>query len=408
MNKIIAFPLSSWPSPENCIQASHNFDFMLYWNNIENADQQAMSEFNRIQAMKKNIHCLLIAGCLKVYLSSSNDNVHINTGIAAISSIILTKLVEKYLPGYKEHFIPMPQEYLSYSKDDIPKMISYINTIAKTQVKRALTVANYEEKNTLNSKKNTFESLFKIATNSSQSTHIIQAKEALNELILTTNQVLSNHPNDYRYPNDQNDAFSTYEDALSCIQKIIEDPQIDYIDASGKTMPAIPKISFKTLKKEFPVALTNLLNDIHNSWGCDGYIDERTMKQVESKSSTPKMPGSIRCFHVDTLGALPNIQTLNTPSNALALETHLNNHAKLSHTMQKKTTSKQATGYAEYTGVGIKNDHHYSKIVFDYKTRKIYLTFTHYTRWGIGNPPSIKTPEIPGEQSAFILVDMTS
>ena len=75
-------------------------------------------------------------------------------------------------------------------------------------------------------------------------------------------------------------------------------------------------------------------------------------------------------------------------------------------------------GYAEYTGSGIANDTHNSKIVLDYRRGRIFITVTHYQNWHIAAGGNLAEPNaLPqyvvegqaanqGTNSAWFCIDM--
>jgi len=65
-------------------------------------------------------------------------------------------------------------------------------------------------------------------------------------------------------------------------------------------------------------------------------------------------------------------------------------------------------GFAEYTGTGILNDAHNSKIILDYKRGEMYLTLTHYQFW-TKSGKSFKTEgQTAGTNSPWFKIDMKS
>lgn len=81
------------------------------------------------------------------------------------------------------------------------------------------------------------------------------------------------------------------------------------------------------------------------------------------------------------------------------------------HPYDKKNKSGPI-GYAEYTGTGLEDDAHNSKIVLDYKSGLLYLTVTHYQLY------DRSSDEVPtytqqnktagsGAHSAWFYFDMT-
>jgi hypothetical protein len=94
----------------------------------------------------------------------------------------------------------MPEEFFKYTEADIPSMIKYIETITRSQVKRANTIANDLERTELIEARDNVIKKFTEAKKINLSKDLTTSKNGLSVLISLTNQILSQHPNDYRYP----------------------------------------------------------------------------------------------------------------------------------------------------------------------------------------------------------------
>jgi len=351
----------SWPKKENIEQAVHNFDFF--------------------------IHRLVVRATEKEFEKQSKSS---------------GQCLEPY--------IHIPPEFMKYSDKNIPSMNKYIESMAKIQCRRAASLAKDQERTELIAQGDSFSKLFGSMKSEATKKNIDATKESFIALMKKVDGILDRFPDSYRYPTDSKDAWETKEKALLSLKALLIQTDRERLSPRTRSMPSIKVLKATEIKTIFPEPLVTLISDIYTAWGCSSFVDERTTKQVESSSSTPNMPGSVRCFHLDEVGALPTLAEVKTPSHGQALEKHLTEYAKVSHKMAQKSSSNDPVpvGYAEYTGVGIYKDHHNCKVVFDYKTGKMFITLTHYTRFDFEEDTRVSVNKDSGKFSAFFAVDMQS
>jgi len=172
-----------------------------------------------------------------------------------------------------------------------------------------------------------------------------------------------------------------------------------------KSGPDIPGIKWSRAKQAPPAGmpsnLVNLIRDIRNASRAGGFVDERSTQQLAGRSITPKAPATLRSWHMNDQGALPDLAAV-APGNAL--------HAHYTATSQKPgnsgSKSTAPVGYAEYTGCGIKDDAHNVKLVLDYVQQGVYVTVTHYQRWDKSATGKYTIRDkTSGERSAWFYID---
>jgi hypothetical protein len=241
----------------------------------------------------------------------------------------------------------------------------------------------------------------------------------LNTLMATINQCLTYAKTGLNkdvdsYSNTREDSWQTKDEALNTMDKLASASKLSHKPAGKQPkkneqgQPNIPGIKWSEAKGQLPGALRNLIRDIHTSWRLGEVMDERDEQARTRKEKNPNVAGALRTWHVNEQGQLPNIEGLQTPNNAAALHTHYKDTAQ--HPYDKNNTAGP-TGYAEYTGTGIKNDFHYSKLVLDYKQGIMYVTVTHYQNWkksegGVGYEIGDKQPNEGYPNSAWFYIDM--
>lgn len=122
------------------------------------------------------------------------------------------------------------------------------------------------------------------------------------------------------------------------------------------------------------------------------FIDERSATERTARKTTPKEPGTLRSWHEDSKGRLPdnNVSTLAAgavagaiPASGQALHTHYA-ATSASGSGSAAGAATQPLGFAEYTGAGASNIHDI-KIVLDYVNGRLFLTMSHYQYWGVWN-----------------------
>lgn len=139
--------------------------------------------------------------------------------------------------------------------------------------------------------------------------------------------------------------------------------------------PDIPGIKWSLARPVLPPSLFNLIRDIYASWHIGVVLDERGVEEQRTLEKNPKEPATLRSWHMNEQGQLPSISGGQIPQGANALHEHYKRTGQHPYNKEIKTGP---IGYAEYTGTGLLNDAHNSKIVLDYKSGLIYLTVTHY------------------------------
>ena len=221
---------------------------------------------------------------------------------------------------------------------------------------------------------------------------------------------------EHEYSNTNKDSWDTANDALTSLSKISPLPSLIpmHPGGAGAVHPSISVIPWSVAKTKIPAGLHHLLRDIYTSWRLGQVMDERSAASQAAKEKNPNVPGALRSWHMNEQNQLPANDGA-VPANATALDTHY--AASSRHPYVKDSAlaqhhgPKAPIGYAEYTGTGIQNDFHYSKIVLNYKTGFIYLTVTHYGLW---NKKEDGKHEIKdktagsGELSAWFGISMTT
>ncbi len=371
-------------------------------------EHQNQAEHNHIKAILLKGAFLL--GCIAVIIASPPKSRLQHTALCVILGLFTYAEIDKQLNVSIEHFIPYPPKFTENTITNMNTLRTYIKTIIQTPYYRALKIANGLEIQQLKDQHDAFETSFSVAEKQVSKANFQQVLDSFDALHTQLNTVLSRHSSHYRYPIDTPHAWENNNHALSQIQELIKDSTRYYSPSNHRDTTQIPRVSLSQCSIYFPKTLTKLIQNIYNSWTANSFIDERTTTQVNDKSSTTPIPGAIRCAHLNDNGALPDISNLPTPPNGKPLEQHLLSHSKLSHNMAHKKhhkTSSEPQGYAEYTGVGISNDAHHVRLVFDYKQGIIYLSVTHYCHWLPGTPPTVPHPPTIGTQNPFIAIDMT-
>jgi len=172
--------------------------------------------------------------------------------------------------------------------------------------------------------------------------------------------------------------------------------------------PDIPGIRWGLAKAALPAPLRNLIRDIYTSWRIGAVLDERSPLAQQQKEKNPKEPATLRSWHMNEQGQLPEMQGAGLPNNATALH----NHYTATSVKPYDKPANGPIGYAEYTGTGLLNDAHNSKIVLDYMSGIIYLTVTHYQLYDRSNdlvPIYTQRDKSAGSgaHSAWFYIDMT-
>jgi len=218
------------------------------------------------------------------------------------------------------------------------------------------------------------------------------------------------------YSNKRDDSWKTdpTQGALQTLERLVTASGLPALKAglqpkSQKAgQPDIPGIKWSAARVVLPSALRNLIRDIYTSWSLGRVMDERSETAQSQKEKNPKEPATLRSWHMNEQGQLPDISRGEIPENAQPLHTH---YTKTS----QKPYEKEADGpigYAEYTGTGLMDDAHNSKLVLDYKSGLVYLTVTHYQLYDRSRhevPVYTQKNKSPGSGafSAWFYFDMT-
>ncbi|MDB5056445.1 MAG: hypothetical protein JWM44_4495 [Bacilli bacterium] len=224
----------------------------------------------------------------------------------------------------------------------------------------------------------------------------------LDALVRKINEDFDEIEDSSRYSNVAEDSWENPKAALTAVSAI------NFIAApagpSALNMPDIHGINLSDAIAVFPAALIRQMKDIYAAWENSSFIDERTEAEVGGGTITSKIPGSLRSWHTNVQGSLPTAPGGATPAKAQPLEDHYTATSGAGAAI----VAAGPVGYAEYTGTGIMNDIHNSKIVFDYKQGHVFLTLTHYKLWSQeDNGPSIKDKTAgSGTESAWYYINM--
>jgi hypothetical protein len=173
----------------------------------------------------------------------------------------------------------------------------------------------------------------------------------------------------------------------------------------------ISTINYSTAVGVFPGTLVRLLRDIHAAWKTGQVMDQRSQQDQQNGVLNADNPGALRSWHMNTSATLPAASANATPAHAAGLEAH---YTATSGVMNMLGVQAPAgpIGFAEYTGTGILNDAHNSKIILDYKRGDVYLTLTHYQHWSNAGLAGFQTqgqaPSAAGTHSPWFKIDMNA
>lgn len=196
---------------------------------------------------------------------------------------------------------------------------------------------------------------------------------------------------------------------------------------------AIRVIPFSQAQKVLPRGLINLIRDIYLNWNADKVFDRRSKAEKRVKATTSETPGSLRSYHMNVQGSLPNpfsSGTEDSASRAMADITldnmkealhsrpgyNLHSHYQATSRQERAASLTQQggsypVGFAEYTGIGSKRGKADGcKIVLNYLKGDIYLTLTHYQYYEYDAEKQIITPEAKdgggGSYNPWFKIDM--
>lgn len=313
------------------------------------------------------------------------------------------------MPSIQRRIAIGPGDWLGNQLPTRALLSQYFNTFVKSEYQRVLTATTEANRkdlhwNIVDYFDNEFTPAFKAHLAAAQ---WAQATALMEQLVTRINKDLAT-VNLKRYPNTSEDSWKTPQAALARVIALV-DPAVNAPGPpSDAKMPKVPGIKFSVAQANFPKPLVDLMKDIHTAWQNQGFIDERTEKEIADSTITSKEPGSLRSWHSNTQGSLPSVAAPNTPANAQPLEAHYRRTSKSG----AHITAGGPIGFAEYTGTGISDDVHNSKVVFNYRDGHMFLTLSHYQLWTPGKDDA--EPKIgdqtagSGTQSTWFYIDMNS
>ncbi|MFJ9444471.1 DUF4157 domain-containing protein [Kitasatospora sp. NPDC101235] len=177
-----------------------------------------------------------------------------------------------------------------------------------------------------------------------------------------------------------------------------EQPRLQSHARGGGNLP-LTKLTLKQAVDMLPRPLLNLVFDVRYQLEAPDegqqrpVIDERTPAQQAVRDKSPNQPGTLRSWHQDDYGRLPDnrFDPADVPAHAGPLHTHYgaNSQSGAGSSVQNAATAPR--GFAEYTGTGSDWEHNV-KVVLDYVTKRVYLTLTHYQYWALIPPENAGGP----------------
>ncbi len=149
----------------------------------------------------------------------------------------------------------------------------------------------------------------------------------------------------------------------------------------------LKQLPWEEAKRLLPRPLINLIFDVRYQLEPggegNGVIDERTHDEQRRKVKSPTEPGTLRSWHQDSPGVLPNNKFKGSvPEGSQALHDHYTENSQTGAGSSIKGGVKGPQGFAEYTGTGTNSEHN-TKVVLDYLGKRVYLTLTHYQYWAL-------------------------
>ncbi|MFB6435456.1 DUF4157 domain-containing protein [Streptomyces sp. NPDC056411] len=171
-----------------------------------------------------------------------------------------------------------------------------------------------------------------------------------------------------------------------------EQPRLQSHARGGANLP-LTRLTLKQAVEMLPRPLLNLIFDVRYQLEApDGgqqqpVIDERTEAQKAVRDKSPNQPGTLRSWHQDDYGRLPDNQfdPAAVPAHAQGLHDHYTAHSQSGAGSSVQNAATAPRGFAEYTGTGSDWEHNV-KVVLDYINKRVYLTLTHYQYWALIPP----------------------
>lgn len=180
-----------------------------------------------------------------------------------------------------------------------------------------------------------------------------------------------------------------------------EQPRLQSHARGGANLP-LTRLTLKQAVEMLPRPLLNLIFDVRyqletpDAGQQQPVIDERTEAQKAVRDKSPNQPGTLRSWHQDDYGRLPDNQfdPAAVPAHAQGLHAHYTAHSQSGAGSSVQNAATAPRGFAEYTGTGSDWEHNV-KVVLDYINKRVYLTLTHYQYW------ALIPPEHSGEPYTF-------
>lgn len=233
-----------------------------------------------------------------------------------------------------------------------------------------------------------------------------QVALTLTILVQRINQALNGTAAPSGYEAENLDNWANVEDAVTFANHQV-DVRLGTTNPQNHELATIPTIPWTSVKGNFPPTLMRLLRDIFASWRGGQVMDERSPAEQNNHTLNSESPGSLRSWHMNTSQTLPPNHVGPTPENAVNLEGHYQNTSGVMNALGV-TGPAGPIGFAEYTGTGILNDAHNSKIILDYRRGDMYLTLTHYQFWTNEGNNFQTEGQKGGTKSPWFKIDMNS
>ncbi|WP_329141842.1 DUF4157 domain-containing protein [Streptomyces sp. NBC_01456] len=171
-----------------------------------------------------------------------------------------------------------------------------------------------------------------------------------------------------------------------------EQPRLQSHARGGANLP-LTRLTLKQAVDMLPRPLLNLIFDVRyqletpDAGQQQPVIDERTEAQKAVRDKSPNQPGTLRSWHQDDYGRLPDNQFAPdaVPAHAQGLHAHYTAHSQSGAGSSVQNAATAPRGFAEYTGTGSDWEHNV-KVVLDYINKRVYLTLTHYQYWALIPP----------------------
>ncbi|UFQ19781.1 MULTISPECIES: eCIS core domain-containing protein [Streptomyces] len=171
-----------------------------------------------------------------------------------------------------------------------------------------------------------------------------------------------------------------------------EQPRLQSHPRGGANLP-LTRLTLRQAVDMLPRPLLNLIFDVRyqleapDAGQQQPVIDERTGTQKAARDKSPNQPGTLRSWHQDDYGRLPDNQfdPAAVPAHAQPLHAHYTAHSQSGAGSSVQNAATAPRGFAEYTGTGSDWEHNV-KVVLDYINKRVYLTLTHYQYWALIPP----------------------